>query len=715
MPSPNQIVPKWQHSYVETHIYDNTETSDTLQAEADDTYKTIHVFRSGKGVDNKIVKKTSIDSFVDTFGQTDFRKYGQPLMMPIATLNSGVASVYCMRIMPENATYANSALYAYYRVADVDVTEFVNDEFGDPLFLADGVTRQTRTVTKKMFQVTFRARNFSPEINLANNLVTNPAGSVYTEADLDKYIKENIADLPAAEDDENGEWACVPIGYFKAAGHGAYGNTYRWRISRNMEYEGDYERKIYNFEIIDVVNGVQNLTTYIGTAVNCIVNNTSLLINDVIGQYNDGEYPADIFIYEDAVDVIYDAYAAFLQDLATTTGTEQALPDITEFDVFFGANMNSEELYPNYMVVAPGDATYPVEDDELGVTLSDAIGTSFDGGHDGDFAFYVDSDGKLKNGALDLLSTSEYAYLVRHNINYAKPNETTKEDFAYIKAFNGFLDKTILSTRRAPAGVLFDANYSIYTKIALADFAIKRNDAVCYIDTGTEYSTFSTAVLRELKKIYVDGIFSDRVCNVNAHLMKVVDPYTHKNVVVTQTYFIASNIFRHWRENGIQTPFANSYAILDGYVRKSILPVVDLYEDELMNTLAQYRINYIVATGENEFRRGLQNTAQKINSDLLEENNMHILFWLKRNIEKDVQDALYNFANKSDRAAFRQVERAKYENIIGTMVSTFDIRFDMSEWESDRQIIHCYVEIQYRTLMKRGIIEIDVNKRDYTM
>ena len=38
----------------------------------------------------------------------------------------------------------------------------------------------------------------------------------------------------------------------------------------------------------------------------------------------------------------------------------------------------------------------------------------------------------------------------------------------------------------------------------------------------------------------------------------------------------------------------------------------------------------------------------------------------------------------------------------------------MNAWEAERSIMHCYVAIQFRTLNKRTIIEIDVNKRDFT-
>ena len=36
----------------------------------------------------------------------------------------------------------------------------------------------------------------------------------------------------------------------------------------------------------------------------------------------------------------------------------------------------------------------------------------------------------------------------------------------------------------------------------------------------------------------------------------------------------------------------------------------------------------------------------------------------------------------------------------------------MNEWEADRSILHCYLSVTFRGLMKRAILEIDINKRD---
>ena len=78
MASTTQIVPKFQHPHVYTIINDNTQYVDTRETPVDRSYKFIAVFRSGKGVANKLVKMQDLNSFINHFGKSNYAKYGQP-------------------------------------------------------------------------------------------------------------------------------------------------------------------------------------------------------------------------------------------------------------------------------------------------------------------------------------------------------------------------------------------------------------------------------------------------------------------------------------------------------------------------------------------------------------------------------------------------------------------------------------------------------------
>ena len=126
MPQLTQIVPKFSFPYVETVINDNTLVDNSTDtSNIDPTVKYIFAFTSSKGEDNVFINKRSVSSFKSTYGDSNYKKYGQPLMMPLAVLNRNNTSVWCMRVMPDNATYANTMIALGYKA---DAEEAYPDE-----------------------------------------------------------------------------------------------------------------------------------------------------------------------------------------------------------------------------------------------------------------------------------------------------------------------------------------------------------------------------------------------------------------------------------------------------------------------------------------------------------------------------------------------------------------------------------------------------------
>ncbi len=704
MASTIQIVPKFQHPHVESYIYDNTRYEDIPDTEVDDSIKYIAVFRSDKGIDNTFVKMTNQKQFVDTYGKTNYQKFGQPLMMPYAELGSGDASVNCMRIMPDDATRANSCLLVYYRTATRTVG-------------ADGEEPGT---VEPVFQVIFRQVSFAPELDEktgrfakeVSGEIKNPGCT--TDEKIEELLEKSVADAPATDGGET--WKCLPLMYFSSVGRGDYGNKMKWRIINNYEYEKDYEQNMYSFEILNTEEGVSKIATYVGGLVTAQVSNASTLINDVINDYNIGTYPVNVYAFEENVEFIYNEYTEFLEGLASNeeNPVEVEIPELKEFNLLFGKYVASENAYEYFQVVSPEDTVYPLaSDDEGAILLDEAMGNTLSGGFDGAFATFKNEDGKPVDGGKELLTEVEINKAIGEGITSLKLKESTQEELYFVKAFTGSLDKLILASRRIPADVLFDANYPYNAKIALAQLTLLRDDCVCFIDTGVDYTSFSSSTLKTLENKYMD-VFQNRLISKNVQWYETREPFTFKKVKVTPTYWLAQNICTMFKENGREVPIANARARLSDFIRHSMKPSVELYETDLKERLNNNRFNYWEAIDENTYQRSVQNTAQEYNSDLLEESNMHVLMWLKRNIENDCLNNLYNFANAAERQAFTTVETAKYEGMIGKELYSLSIRFDMNEWEAERSIIHCYVELQFRTINKRAIVEIDVNKRDFT-
>ena len=115
MSSAQQIVPKYTFPHEETYINDNTSKYLTDPVNDSVVYPYLSVFASSRGIDNTLVRMDSLAQYDRMYGKTDYRKYGQAHMMPRAFLSQDNTVAWCMRVMPDDATYANSVLSLWYK------------------------------------------------------------------------------------------------------------------------------------------------------------------------------------------------------------------------------------------------------------------------------------------------------------------------------------------------------------------------------------------------------------------------------------------------------------------------------------------------------------------------------------------------------------------------------------------------------------------------
>jgi hypothetical protein len=633
MPQATQIVPKYLHSHVETYINDYTQFEDEASTPVDTNSKFIAVFRSSMGIDNVFVKKDDLSDFKATYGKSNYNKYGQPLMMPMAMLDSGNATVYCMRVMPDDAYAANCILSMLYK----------KDE-----------------ITGK-FTIKYRA-SYVDKTQFSDNSLYKTAKQFKRQLNL--YAQSLKSDEPDADG-----FMQVPIITFRMMGRGDYGNNYRWRIARNADYETDYGIKMFSFEALSTVNGLEKVATYVGSMITSTKYNATTFINDVLDNAETGEAVMDVQVLEDNYEEVYNIYKEFVESL--DPDLQDDIPDSDEWDPFFGRGVANDVLNTNLEIISENFGT----DD---ISVDRPQGTSLSGGDDGIFG----SDDE------QTVYKAEVA--------------------CYKSAFQGDYDKFILSPRRVPCDALLDANYPFEVKEVLADLANTRNDCLCYIDAGTE------TTLAQIDNIIEDMKgFNTRVLSKEFQHYTVKDATTKKKCEVTVTYYYAQNLAKHFKNNGSHVPFVKANCQLSGHVKNSLEPNVDDIDSDIKEKLYTNRINYFETIEENTYQRASQNTAQDINSDLLEENNMNTLFELKRKLERDCWNRLYDFTSAEDRARFSETEKAKFATWEGRKLDTLSITFDVNEWEAERSIVHCYVAVQFRNLNKRTIIEIDVNKRNF--
>ena len=313
------------------------------------------------------------------------------------------------------------------------------------------------------------------------------------------------------------------------------------------------------------------------------------------------------------------------------------------------------------------------------VTLMDIEGVALASGDDGEFADDIPT------------TTREAAF-----------------EQAYINAFQGVTDKKILSKRKTPVDLILDFGSSVEVKKAMASLALQRMDCSVRLDTG---------LLTNIDDIYdisvALGSINTYAVSKNAGMFKTLDPITGKIIPATITLWMAAQYPIHYALYGNHTPFAGeNYAVLSGYKIGSIRPEIDADDMDIKEKLyADLRINYVEALDEDTFVRGSQNTSQSEWSDLSEENNVLVLFEVKRKIERLAAKNRYRWVDGTALSDFVEDCETVFSSYAGVKCKTLNISASMNAWEETRYIVHIYLEIVFRSFQKRAIIEIDVNPR----
>ncbi len=489
------------------------------------------------------------------------------------------------------------------------------------------------------------------EGNFEIKLVSDSFGSVKGEDGFIVLFENRLKE----EADEAG-YKTVPLFAVRCLGRGSYGNGYRIRMT-NVFSKRNRGYRTYRLEVLDADNGNVVTESFEGCLYDQTVNSRSLSFYDVL----EGE---EIFsriigfnLFEDAVEMMYDEYKT-LFDPGTVPVESYKL-----FDPIFGTTKDQEKA-PKLVINNSELALDRLE----GVPLRNG------------------NDGSLEN-----------------------PGEKSVDEIIerlYIDAFQGNIDKAILSTRRTPVKFMLDAAFPLAVKREMVNLALRRYDCLVYLDAG--YITNHEEAL-----IYGDETFdlNYRIVSKSYQHYKIRDPFTGKRIPVTMTYDLACNLARHIDEHGLNIPYTGElYATLRGAVRNSLVPILDECDEELKEKLYDLRLNYYEAIADNVFARGTQQTAQDTETDLSEENNMIVTLEIKDIAERETISRRYNFAEPNDRRLFTEMlnERIRF---VREMVREVKVFYDMSAEEEKRSIIHCYIEVIFKTMAKSSIIEININKR----
>lgn len=498
------------------------------------------------------------------------------------------------------------------------------------------------------------AKYKSVDSGVSIKLVAETVGGLNNSGQFQSIVDSKIDAEPDAEG-----YKTTPLFGIRSLGRGKYGNSYRIRLTNVFTKKKNQPYRTYRLELLDIDEGNVVVESFEGTLYDYAINGVSYLMGDVLDGDTNGSSRIQMYVNEDAFDSLYLEYQL--------TAPKEERVEKNLFDPIFG--INNDKTKQKYVIIEP------VTDKTIAIDRLDGVAMS--GGNDG--SLETPPEGKLVSDVIDDL---------------------------YLKAFSGGIDKAILSSRRIPVKFILDANYSLTVKRQLVQLALKRYDSLVHLDAGLITSNDEALVFAEES---VD--LNYRIVSKSYQHYEIRDPFSGKRVPVTTTFDLANNLAKHIEINGIAVPYTGeTYARLNGAIKGTLTPVVDESDEEMKEKLYDAKLNYYEAVAENVFARATQQTAQSINSDLSEENNMLITLEIKDIAERETISRRYNFAEPSDRALFTEVlnERVKH---LRELVRSVEVYYDMSAEEEAKSVIHCYIQVVFRTMAKSSIVEINVNKR----
>lgn len=500
-----------------------------------------------------------------------------------------------------------------------------------------------------------------------------------------KSLDEFITKAPAAATDLEGGWKEMRLFSVISKGRGTYGNKFRVRLSNNYRSDKVSAYKNYYFTLFE--NSTSREQRRVCMYPDSRISGVNYYLENVINDVNTGSDSIMISVNDAALSILFNEYKTNVDP--NTTLTEET------FDPILGINKNlaSSANYSSFADVTNdvgGDARIAnyniVSNAELGtVELNSILGVSLDAGSDGVFAL-----GSV--GREEAINT------------------------AYEAAFKGEIDRNILSKYRCPIDVALDANYPIKVKIAMSVLNdTRKEDHITYYDLGLDISTLSDpySISEEL-----DMYASHWTYAIDAYYGKIKDPYNLKIIEVTSTYNLARKLPAHWKKyNGKHVPYAGDYGVIDTYLKDSIYPVYDdSIDSKYLDKLKDAHINYAQIDAKGRVLRANQDTrypeigTSLTVSNLTELNNCHIILDIKKDAEAIAAEFLYHFNEDSDLSVFNIRLETLTSKYAVAQVKKITAKPARTDEEAELGILHLYIEVVHKALVKIVQIDIDVNR-----
>lgn len=392
------------------------------------------------------------------------------------------------------------------------------------------------------------------------------------------------------------------------------------------------------------------------------------------------------------------------------------------------------------------NGTYVYEDDKVGKLPDGGIDLYFDDNNnylihyaDGDTApelvfKVVDPDTQELVPFID--SATDAEFLAKHNyvqitkqanILYLRPIEDWLPDITPANVVGNYPYPDILTKNKTEIDFFLDANYDFDTKYAICDWVntYRSEQFVVYLDAGLSDTLVSKVDAYTWVQAFDEATNGDSdkrywYFSIDAYYGRIKDPFNSKIVEVSSTYNLARHLVTHWAANGGKhIPYAGSlYAVIDSYLPMSVFPLMDEgLDSEHMDRLIEEHVNYAQINSRGDVIRATQSTRYPILGDaftlsnLTELNNVHIVLDIKKDVEHVLELFSYQFNETSDLKRFNTIVSSsilpKYS---AAQVKSISAQFNRTSEEAEYGILHLYIEVVHKNLVKIIMVDIDVNR-----
>ena len=546
------------------------------------------------------------NDFFKLYGSTpSFKKHGQPLIQAANIIKAG-GELLCKRVVAEDAALANLVIVA--KVSNELVQKV--DANGKPLYIDSATGKETTNAdggnTRAMIN-TAKIKYEAVSIKGAKSL-----------SEIKVHSETLIKDELEIEDYQN-----TSYDYTTKVGDALTDENEVGQV--NDTDDPDFDKYIYPlFAVCDNGRGVSSKRFRIvpDYVISKSVNFQLYKLQFIGDTEAENEYVwfnfQDDIIYLDknrSLNVIGsemlqikatsfdDSIDLFIKRLSTITGIDE--DELNSVDSIFGCNRKGEKLQQ-------------ITVDETGYDLQSTLGMMLQEGDNGSF------------GDTPISSPSYAAEMV--------------------KVFNGTYDDSIFDRDRFMLDVCLDANYPMEVKNAICDLANFREDFVFFRDYGTDLNSFES-----IRNVYT-GLPKSKFVADYCQAWDVIDPWTRKQITVTQPYSIAPKLVNHLNDKRSAPPCGILHGftfpeVIEGTV--SFLPKITPYVDQKA-LLGDVNVNYAsyingALTLETAY------TAQEGNrTQLGYVNNILAVTRVIHNIRTECPKIRYSFISDTDLEKYRE-------------------------------------------------------------